>query len=136
VVFKSNEGEPPANRGIRGHLYIPVRGRRFIEIDTQKLMCVPMYYPLLFPNGDGGWQTRMPYTTTSRRERDEAPVMAMIVDEDEEEQIDPLWPMLTVFIRNEIAAADGNQEIDNEQVKEREAIEEQNDEQQQEPNTN
>ena len=48
VVFKSSDGAPPSNRDIRGHLYIPVRGRRFIEIDTQKPMCDPMYYPLLY----------------------------------------------------------------------------------------
>lgn len=30
----------------------------------------------------------MPYTTTSRKERDGAAVIAMMVDKDEEEQID------------------------------------------------
>jgi hypothetical protein len=92
VVFKSTDGEPPAYRDIRGHLYIPVRGRRFIQIDTKKVMCDPMCYLLLFPNGDDGWHPHMTYTTTRQRERDEEAAMAMIVEEDEEEQIDPLWP--------------------------------------------
>jgi len=74
-------------------IYIPVRGRRFIQIDTKKPMCDPMCYPLLFPSGDDGWYTRMPYTTTSRMEGDAATAMAMIVGEDEEQQIDSLWPM-------------------------------------------
>ncbi|XP_057375160.1 uncharacterized protein LOC130696096 [Daphnia carinata] len=54
VVFKSIDGAPPENRDIRGHLLIPRRGNRFIRIDTQKPMCDPMTYPLLFPNGDNG----------------------------------------------------------------------------------
>ncbi|KZS09596.1 Uncharacterized protein APZ42_026140, partial [Daphnia magna] len=52
VVFKSIDGAPPENRDIRGHLLIPQRGNRFIRIDTQKPMCDPMTYPLLFPNGE------------------------------------------------------------------------------------
>ncbi|EFX68723.1 hypothetical protein DAPPUDRAFT_329777 [Daphnia pulex] len=114
VVFKSTDGEPPAYRDIRGHLYIPVRGRRFIQIDTIKVMCDPMCYPLLFPNGDDGWHINMTYTTTRRRERDEAAALAMIVEEDEEEQIDPWWPNPRVLIRDEMAAEDGNAVIDNE----------------------
>jgi hypothetical protein len=87
---------------------------RFIQIDTQKPVCDPMCYPLLFPNGDDGWHARMLYTTTRRRERDEAEAMAMIVEEDEEEQIDPLWPNPRVLIRDEMAAADDNDVIENE----------------------
>ncbi|KZS07139.1 Uncharacterized protein APZ42_029230, partial [Daphnia magna] len=49
VVFKSIDGAPPENRDVRGHLLIPQRGNRFIRIDTQKPMCYPMTYPLLFP---------------------------------------------------------------------------------------
>ncbi|XP_046655037.1 uncharacterized protein LOC124348808 [Daphnia pulicaria] len=120
VVFKSTDGEPPAYRDIRGHLYIPVRGRRFIQIDTIKVMCDPMCYPLLFPNGDDGWHINMTYTTTRRRERDEAAALAMIVEEDEEEQIDPLWPNPRVLIRDEMAAEDGNAVIENEPGEEQE----------------
>ncbi|XP_046632783.1 uncharacterized protein LOC124312311 [Daphnia pulicaria] len=135
VVFKSSDGAPPSNRDIRGHLYIPVRGRRFIQINTQKPMCDPMCYPLLFPNGEDGWHAHMNYNTTSRRERDEAAAMAMIVDEDEEEQIDPLWPNPRVLIREEVAAADGNAEIENERNVEPEPAEaDENDDQQ--PNRN
>jgi hypothetical protein len=120
VVFKSTDGEPPAYRDIRGYLYIPVRGRRFIQIDTKKVMCDPMCYLLLFPNGDDGWHPHMTYTTTRRRERDEEAAMAMIVEEDEEEQIDPLWPNPRVLIRDGMAAADGNDVIDNEPGEEEE----------------
>ncbi|KAI9558408.1 hypothetical protein GHT06_015188 [Daphnia sinensis] len=84
VIFKSANGEPPAKRDIRGHLFIPVRGRTFVQIDTQQPMCDPMTYPLLFPNGDDGWHVNMPYTTTTRREREEAAARAMDVDEEEE----------------------------------------------------
>ncbi|XP_057381786.1 uncharacterized protein LOC130704351 [Daphnia carinata] len=62
VVFKSIDGAPPENRDIRGHLLIPRRGNRFILIDTQKPMCDPMTYPLLFPNGDNGWDQNMIHT--------------------------------------------------------------------------
>ena len=55
VVFSSQDGAPPENRDIRGHLLIPQRGKKFIRINTQKPMCDPMTYPLLFPNGDNGW---------------------------------------------------------------------------------
>jgi hypothetical protein len=55
VVFKSIDGAPPENRDIRGHPLIPQRGKGFIRIDTQKPMCDPMTYPLLFSNGDKGW---------------------------------------------------------------------------------
>lgn len=59
VVFKSIDGAPPENRDIRGHLLIPKRGNRFIRIDTPKPMYDPMTYPLLFPNGDNGWDQNM-----------------------------------------------------------------------------
>ena len=72
VIFKSSNGEPPADRDIRGHLLIPSRGKRFIKIDSQKPMCDPMTYPLLFPNGEDGWHVNMPYTNTTRRDRAEA----------------------------------------------------------------
>jgi hypothetical protein len=49
VVFKSTDGETPAYRDIRGHLYIPVRGRRFIQIDTKKVMCDQMCYIFFIP---------------------------------------------------------------------------------------
>jgi len=52
VIFKSTD------RFIRGHLFVPSRGRRFIDP-----MCDPMTYPLLFPNGKNGWNVNMPYTT-------------------------------------------------------------------------
>ncbi|EFX64929.1 hypothetical protein DAPPUDRAFT_117712 [Daphnia pulex] len=54
--------------------------------------------------------------------------MAMIVEEDEEEQIDPLWANPRVLIRDEMAAADGNAEIENEPGEEQEPeAEEEND---------
>ncbi|XP_045023162.1 uncharacterized protein LOC123467195 [Daphnia magna] len=84
VIFKSANGEPPSKRDIRGHLFIPVRGRTFIQIDTQQPMCDPMTYPLLFPNGDDGCHVNMPYTTTTRREREEAAARPMDVEEEEE----------------------------------------------------
>ncbi|XP_057380774.1 uncharacterized protein LOC130703304 [Daphnia carinata] len=62
VVFKSIDGAPPESRDIRGHLLIPRRGNRFIRIDTQKPMCDPLTYPLLFPNGDNGWDQNMIHT--------------------------------------------------------------------------
>ena len=52
VVFSSQDGAPPENRDIRGHLLIPQRGKKFIRINTQKPMCDPMTYPLLFPTGE------------------------------------------------------------------------------------
>ncbi|XP_045036715.1 uncharacterized protein LOC116926850 [Daphnia magna] len=99
VIFKSANGEPPAKRDIRGHLFIPVRGRTFVQIDTQQPMCDPMTYPLLFPNGDDCWHVNMPYTTTTRREREEAAARAM--DVDEEEKID--LPRLDEMLRLENA---------------------------------
>ncbi|XP_046452737.1 uncharacterized protein LOC124200510 [Daphnia pulex] len=59
VMLKSIGGAPPENRDIRGHLLIPRRGKVFIRIDTQKPMCDPMTYPLLFPNGDSGWDQNL-----------------------------------------------------------------------------
>ncbi|XP_046640289.1 uncharacterized protein LOC124323516 [Daphnia pulicaria] len=59
VLFKSIDGAPPENRDIRGHLLIPRREKVFIRIDTQKPMCDPMTYPLLFPNGDNGWEQNL-----------------------------------------------------------------------------
>jgi hypothetical protein len=59
VVFKNIDGATPENRDIRGHLLIPRRGKVFIRIDTQKPMCDPMTYPLLFPNGDNGWNQNL-----------------------------------------------------------------------------
>ncbi|KZS06644.1 Uncharacterized protein APZ42_029833 [Daphnia magna] len=99
VIFKSANGEPPAKRDIHGHLFITVRGRIFFQIDAQQPMCDPMTYPLLFPNGDDGWHVNMPYTTTTRSEREEAAARAM--DVDEEEEID--LPRLNEMLRLEIA---------------------------------
>jgi hypothetical protein len=82
VVFKSTDGAPPSSRQIQGHLFIPIRGRKFIKNDTQKPMCDPVTYPLLFPNGDDGWHVNIPYTTTTRNKREQA--AAMEVDEEEE----------------------------------------------------
>ena len=59
VVFSSQDGAPPENRDIRGHLLIPQRGKKFIRINTQKPMCDPMTYPLLFPNCDNGWDQNL-----------------------------------------------------------------------------
>ncbi|KAI9565154.1 hypothetical protein GHT06_008929 [Daphnia sinensis] len=97
VIFKSAKREPPAKRDIRGHLFIPVRGRTFVQIDRQQPMCDPMTYPLLFPNGDDGWHVNMPYTTTPRHEREEAAARAM--DVDGEEEID--LPRLNEILRPE-----------------------------------
>ncbi|KAI9565113.1 hypothetical protein GHT06_008881 [Daphnia sinensis] len=97
VIFKSAKGEQPAKRDIRGHLFIPVRGRTFVQIDTQQPMCDPMTYPLRFSNGDDGWHVNMPYTTTTRREREEAAARAM--DVVEEEAID--LPRLNEILRLE-----------------------------------
>ncbi len=58
-MFKSIDGAPPENRDIRRHPLIPRRGKVFIRIDTQKPMCDPMTYPLLFPNGDNGWNQNL-----------------------------------------------------------------------------
>ena len=71
VIFKSSNGEPPADRDIRGHLLVPSRDKRFIKLDSQKPMCDPMTYFLLFPNGEDGWYVKMPYTNTTRRDRAE-----------------------------------------------------------------
>ena len=78
AIFKSSNGQPPAERDVRGHLLIPSRGRRFIGIDTQKPMCDPMTYPLLFPNGDDGWDATMP-THNNRAEREHLTVGQVIV---------------------------------------------------------
>jgi hypothetical protein len=43
-----------------------------------------MTYSLLFPNGEDGWHSNMPYATTTRREKEEA--SAMDVDKGDEEQ--------------------------------------------------
>jgi hypothetical protein len=81
VVFKSVDGAPPSDRDIRGHLLIPPRGRRFIEIDPNKSMCDPMSYPLLFPNGDSGWNPNILYRTNDERREAEG-------ENDEEEDPD------------------------------------------------
>lgn len=54
-IFKSPDGIPPKNRDVVGHLRIPERGHKFIQIHTQKPMRDPMTYPLIFPMGDQGW---------------------------------------------------------------------------------
>ena len=82
MLLLSANGEPPARRDIRGHLFIPVG---FIQIDTQNPICDPMNYPLLFPNGETGWHSNMSYTTTKRREKDEATAATMDVDEEQED---------------------------------------------------
>ena len=69
VIF-STDGAPPENRDIRAQLLIPAGGSRIIHVSTTKRMCDPMTYPLLFPNGDDGWDPYMPYTTKTRAERD------------------------------------------------------------------
>ena len=92
VVFTSEDGAPPENRDIRAELLIATGGNKIIPISTTKRMCDPMTYPLLFPNGEDGWDPYMPYTTTTRAERDgmttEAAEEDMDVDyQDEERQI-------------------------------------------------
>jgi hypothetical protein len=81
VVFKSVDGAPPSDRDIRGHLLIPPRGRRFIEIDPNKSMCDPTSYPLLFPSGDSGWNPNILYRTNDERREAEG-------ENDEEEDPD------------------------------------------------
>ncbi|KZS19466.1 ATP-dependent DNA helicase PIF1 [Daphnia magna] len=56
-------------------------------------MCDPMTYPLLFPNGDDGWHVNMPYTISTRREREQGAAREMDVDEEKE---------ITITRRNEI----------------------------------
>lgn len=70
VIFKSKDGAPPTDRSIRGHLLIPTRSSKFVEIKPHMPMCDPMTYPLLFPNGDNGWHPNMQHTSTTRAERD------------------------------------------------------------------
>ena len=55
------------DRDICGHLLILTRGRRCIQIDPNKSMCDPMSYPLLFPNGDSGWNPNIIYRTNDER---------------------------------------------------------------------
>ncbi|KZS03775.1 Uncharacterized protein APZ42_033417 [Daphnia magna] len=74
VLFKSANGEPPAKRDIQGHLFIPARGRTFIKY------------------------VNMPYTTTTRREREEAASREMYVDEEEEIQFQRLNERLLMQI--------------------------------------
>ena len=83
VVFKSIDGAPPSDRDIRGHLLISTRGKRFIQIDPNKSMCDPMTYPLLFPNGDSGWNPNILYRTNDERRAAEG-------DENEEEYPDEI----------------------------------------------
>jgi hypothetical protein len=45
IISKSVNVEQPVDRDIRGHLLIPSRGRKFIQINPQKPMCDPMTYP-------------------------------------------------------------------------------------------
>lgn len=52
-------------------------------------MCDPMCYPLLLHYGDGGVHALIPYTTTSRKKRDDATAIAKMVDEDEESRLTP-----------------------------------------------
>ena len=85
VIFTSTDGAPPENRDIRAQLLIPAGGSRIIHVSTTKRMCDPMTYPLLFPNGDDGWDPYMPYTTTTRAERDRLVLQA---DEEENEEMD------------------------------------------------
>ena len=71
VVFKSTDGAPPANRDVCARLLIPTnRNTAFIKIKSTQPMCDPMTYPLLFPNGDNGWHYSLPYSTTTRADRD------------------------------------------------------------------
>ncbi|KZR99990.1 ATP-dependent Helicase-like protein [Daphnia magna] len=73
-------------------------------------MCDPMTYPLLFPNGYDGWHVNMPYTTTTRREREEAAARAMDVDEQEEIDL----PRLNEMVRLEnapVEALAGEEEL-------------------------
>ena len=84
VVFKSVDGAPPVDRSFRGYLLIPTSGTKFITIDSKKPMCDPMTYPLLFPNGDDGWHPFLPYSKTTRRERDR--LRLLHTTEEEEKQ--------------------------------------------------
>ena len=71
VVLKSTDGAPPANRDVCARLLIPTnRGNAFIKIKAIQPMCDPMTYPLLFPTGDNGWHLSLPYSTTTREERE------------------------------------------------------------------
>ncbi|XP_057376187.1 uncharacterized protein LOC130697273 [Daphnia carinata] len=107
VIFKSSNGEPPAKRDIRGHLFIPVVGRKFIQIDTQQPMCDPMTYPLLFPNGDDGWHVNMPYSRTTRREREETAAQALDGNEEDEFNFQRLNEILQM-VNPPLEAVDGN----------------------------
>ena len=86
VVFKSVDGAPPVDRSFRGYLLIPTRGTKFIKIDSKQPMCDPMTYPLLFPNGDDGWHPFMPYSKTTRMERNRLRMLDTIEEEEEQEQ--------------------------------------------------
>jgi len=91
ALLKSSNGQPPAERDVRGHLLRSSRGRRFIEIDTQKPISDPMTYPLLFLQRDDVWHAKMPYSMTNTNERDEA-AAAVAVMAKEDEDMDLLWP--------------------------------------------
>lgn len=53
AVFVSKDGEPPFDRDISVH---PIGGSGLQNISIISPNCDPMTYPLLFPNGEPGWQ--------------------------------------------------------------------------------
>ena len=55
IVFKSIDGEPPADRDIVVHPYNePPRNISYMSANTD-----PMTYPILFPRGDLGWYSEL-----------------------------------------------------------------------------
>jgi hypothetical protein len=61
VVFTNSDGEPPHERAIRIHLRDETFKTR--EVSTLSPHCDALVYPLLFPNGDLGWDCSMKRTT-------------------------------------------------------------------------
>ena len=66
IVFKSIDGEPPADRDIVVHPYNePPRNISYMSANTD-----PMTYPILFPRGDLGWYSELahdPNRATAKR---------------------------------------------------------------------
>lgn len=67
-VFKSPDGIPPENRDVVGYLRIPESGQGLVRIDTNKPMCDPMTYPILFPMGDQGWHCNMNHANQNQNQ--------------------------------------------------------------------
>lgn len=115
---------------MRGHLFLPATGRGFVNVDTKKPMRDPMFYPLLFPNGDDDRHAHMTYSTTSRRKRDGSVAMATNVNEDEEEQIIFLLLNHRVIFPCELGVEVEIAKIDNEPLEEPEPANKKNNDQQ------